>query len=229
MTGAAVTPVRRALDWGRLAPLRLRARAVAEGLYSGSHRSLRRGPGIEFGGHRSYLPGDDLRFLDRRAMMRHDKLLIREFETETDRGLRLILDASQSMAYRSDTAPGAKLAFAALIGAALGRVALSGQDTVSLDWIGGDDVRPLPATGGPDAFDRLVSALEPAVPSGDVARNPDVLDRTLAQVADPAKLFVVYKGERAAEFRIGMAVSVTIGEKSYPGPGVHSVALPVAA
>ena len=41
--------------------------------------------------------------------------------------------------------------------------------------------------------------------------------RTLAQVADPAKLFVVYKGERAAEFRIGMAVSVTIGEKSYPG------------
>lgn len=180
-------PLRQALDWGRLAPLRLRARAIAEGLYSGAHRSRRRGPGVEFGGRRNYFPGDDLRFLDRHAMMRHDQLLIREFETETDRGLRLVLDASQSMGYRSETAPGAKLAFAAVIAAALARVALSGQDTVSLDWIGGDGSRPLAATGGLDAFDRLVSALEPATPAGDVLQNPDELDRTLEQVARRAR------------------------------------------
>jgi uncharacterized protein (DUF58 family) len=120
-------------------------------------------------------------------MMRHDKLLVREFETETDRGIRLVVDASQSMAYRSEAAPGAKLAFAAVIAAALARVALSGHDTVSLDWIGGSDVRPLAATSGPDAFDRLVSALEPAAPSGDVFENPESLDRTLAQVARRAR------------------------------------------
>jgi uncharacterized protein (DUF58 family) len=160
---------------------------IAEGLYSGAHRSLRRGPGVEFGGHRRYLPGDDLRFLDRRSMMRHDKLLVREFETETDRGIRLLLDASRSMAYRSETAPGAKLAFAAVIAAALARVALSGQDTVSLDWIGGDPVRPLPPSSGPDAFDRLVSVLERAAPSGDVRTAPDAFDRALAQVARRAR------------------------------------------
>jgi uncharacterized protein (DUF58 family) len=175
------------LDWGKLAPLKLRARAIAEGLYAGAHRSRRRGPGVEFGGHRSYVPGDDLRFLDRRATMRHGKLLVREFETETDRGLRLVVDASRSMAYRSEGAPGAKLAFAALIGAALARIALAGGETVSLDWVGGASARPLGAMGGLEAFDRLVDALEAVQPGGDILREPEAFDRTLSVVARRAR------------------------------------------
>src|SRR5918911_423069 len=116
------------IDWGNITPLRLRARVVAEGVYAGAHRSLRRGPGVEFGGHRPYVPGDDLRWLDRRALLRHDKLIVREFETETDRGLRLVLDASASMGFRSREAPAAKLAYAALLAAALARVALASGD-----------------------------------------------------------------------------------------------------
>src|SRR5262249_32964690 len=73
------------IDWGALAPLRLKARAVAEGVYAGMHRSARKGAGVEFGGQRPYVPGDDLRFFDRRALLRHDRLMVREFETETDR------------------------------------------------------------------------------------------------------------------------------------------------
>jgi len=179
--------LRPSLDWGRLAPLRLRAKAVAEGVYSGAHRSRRRGQGVEFGGHRTYVPGDDLRFLDRRATMRHGKLLVREFETETDRGLRLLLDASRSMGYRSDGAPGAKLAFAALIGAALAHVVLSGFDTVSLDWIGGEGARPVAAMGGMEAFERLVDALESVTPGGDVLREPAVLDHACELVARRAR------------------------------------------
>jgi len=171
------------LDWGKLAPLRLRARAVAEGVYAGAHRSRRRGPGVEFGGHRSYVPGDDLRFLDRRATMRHGKLLVRQFETETDRGLRLVVDASQSMAYRSEEAPGAKLAYAALIGAALCRVALASADTVSLDFIGGERAPPLPAMGGLEAFDRLTEILAAIEPSGDASTSLPLLDTALDAVA----------------------------------------------
>src|SRR5256885_6124730 len=104
----------RSIDWGAIAPLRLRARALADGVYAGAHRSLRRGPGVEFGGHRPYVPGDDLRWLDRRALLRHDKLIVREFETETDRGLRLIVDTSSSIKFRRREAPAAKLAYAAL-------------------------------------------------------------------------------------------------------------------
>src|SRR5258705_676011 len=133
------TLIRGALDWGKIAPLRLRSRLVAEGVYAGGHRSARRGAGVEFGGHRAYTPGDDLRWLDRRSLLRHDRLVVRQFETETDRALRLVVDATASMGYRSTTgrAPGAKLAFASLIAAALARIAVASGDPVGLSFLGG--------------------------------------------------------------------------------------------
>lgn len=175
--------LRKALDWGKLGPLRLRARSVADGVYSGSHRSPRRGPGVEFGGHRNYVPGDDLRWLDRHALMRHGRLLVREFETETDRALRLVVDASASMAFRSAHAPAAKLAYAALIGAALARIALAGGDPVALDWLGGEQRRPLPSMGGREAFERVLGALEAVRPGGDLSLDLAGVERSLAPVA----------------------------------------------
>jgi len=162
--------IRDAIDWGRLAPLRLKASTLADGVYAGAHRSLRRGAGVEFGGHRNYVPGDELRFLDRHARMRHGLLLIREFETETDRALRLVVDASASMSFRSERAPAAKYAYAALLAAALARVALARGDRVSLDFIGGERTLGLPSTGGREAFERIVGHLETARPSGAATR-----------------------------------------------------------
>lgn len=177
----------RGMDWGKLAPLRLRAQNVADGVYAGAHRSARRGAGIEFGGHRAYTPGDDLRWLDRHALMRHGRLLVRQFETETDRTLRLLVDASASMRYKSERAPGAKLAYAALIAAALGRVALSTGDPVGLDWLGGSGQRPLPAMGGREAFERLVGALEDVEPGGDLGLDPAEVERAVAPIARYAR------------------------------------------
>jgi uncharacterized protein (DUF58 family) len=180
-------PALTGIDWGSIAPLRLRARAVAEGVYAGAHRSLRRGPGVEFGGHRPYVPGDDLRWLDRRALLRHDRLIVREFETETDRGLRLILDASASMSFRSRGAPGAKLAFAALLAAALARVALASGDPVGLEWLGGRSCRSLPAVAGREAFERVLGALESADPGGDLRADASSIDGAFSIVARRAK------------------------------------------
>ncbi len=179
--------IKRAIDWGQLAPLSVHARAVADGLYVGVHRSPRRGPGVEFGGHRAYLPGDDLRWLDRRALMRHGRLLVREFETDTDRAMRLIVDASASMGYRSEHAPAAKIAYASLLAAALARVALSGGDPVALDWFGGTDRRPLPAMGGREAFERIVAALEGAQPGGEMQEDVRAVDRAFAPIAHHAR------------------------------------------
>lgn len=175
------------IDWGSIAPLRLRARALADGVYAGAHRSLRRGPGVEFGGHREYVPGDDLRWLDHRALLRHDKLLVREFETETDRGLRLIVDASASMAFRSTKAPASKFAFAALLASALARIALASGDPVGLEWVGGARVRPLPAMSGREAFERVVGALEAANVGGDLRGDASSLDQAFGTVARRAK------------------------------------------
>ncbi len=138
---------------------------------------------MEFGGHRPYVPGDDLRFFDRRALLRHDRMMIREFETETDRALWLCVDATASMAYRSARAPGAKLAYGALIGAALARVALSSGDPVGLGWIGGRGALSLPATGGREAFDRMAGALESIAAAGDASTDDGAMERALAPIA----------------------------------------------
>jgi uncharacterized protein (DUF58 family) len=115
--------------------------------------------------------------------MRHGKLLVREFETETDRAVRLLIDASQSMAYRSARAPGAKLAFGALVAAALARIALAAGDPVALDWIGGEERRPLPAMGGREAFERVIGALETVRPGGDLSLDLAAVERSMAPIA----------------------------------------------
>jgi uncharacterized protein (DUF58 family) len=175
------------IDWGELVPLRIKARAIAEGVYAGMHRSVRKGAGIEFGGQRPYVPGDDLRFFDRRALLRHDRLMVREFETETDRALWICVDATASMSYRGEGAPGAKLAYAALIAAAMARVALATGDPVGLVWIGGRGTHALPAMAGREAFERIVGALESAAAAGDASDDKNALDRTLAPVARRAR------------------------------------------
>jgi uncharacterized protein (DUF58 family) len=177
----------RSIDWGSIAPLRLRAKVVADGVYAGAHRSLRRGPGVEFGGHRQYVPGDDLRWLDRRALLRHDKLIVREFETETDRGLRLVVDASASMGWKSRAAPAAKYAFAALIAGGLARLAVASGDPVGLEWFGGEGARPLPARAGREAFERVIGALESVGAAGDLGLDGGSVERAFGSVARKAK------------------------------------------
>jgi len=180
--------LRRAIDWGSLAPLRIRARMVAEGVYAGAHRSARKGAGVEFGGHRAYTPGDDLRHLDVRSLLRHDHLLVRQFETETDRALRLVVDASASMGYRGARAPGAKLAWAALVAAALARVAVKSGDPIGMSFIGGSkDARPVPVRGGREVFERVVDALEAQSAEGEASSSPAFLDNAIGSIARSAR------------------------------------------
>lgn len=180
--------LRRSVDWGSLAPLRIRARMVAEGVYAGAHRSARKGAGVEFGGHRAYVPGDDLRWLDVRSLLRHDHLLVRQFETETDRALRLVVDASASMSYRGASAPASKFAFASLVAAALARIAIRSGDPVGMSFIGGaKDARGVPVSGGREAFERVLDALEGQIAEGDAFGDVAALDRAIGALSRAAR------------------------------------------
>jgi uncharacterized protein (DUF58 family) len=180
--------LRRTIDWGSLAPLRIRARMVAEGVYAGAHRSARKGAGVEFGGHRAYVPGDDLRWLDVRSLLRHDRLLVRQFETETDRALRLVVDATASMGYHGRSVSHAKLAWASLVGAALARIAIRSGDPVGLGFIGGAAAaRPVPVRGGREAFERVIDALEAQSAEGDALTDVSKLDRAIGALARAAR------------------------------------------
>jgi uncharacterized protein (DUF58 family) len=174
------------LDWAALGRLRLQARRIADGAWVGLHASHRRGAGLEFAGHRSYVPGDDLRWLDQRALLRHERLLIKQFETETERTLRLVVDASASMGFRSDASALRKLDVAALIAAALTRIAVRSGDPVGLNFLSGDVGQPLPVAGGLQAFERTLIELSRVEPLGHVGSNRGDLERALAPVTQRA-------------------------------------------
>jgi uncharacterized protein (DUF58 family) len=81
--------------------LEVTARNVVEGFISGMHRSPYRGFSVEFAQHREYVQGDDLRFLDWKAYAKSDKYYIKEYEEETNFRAVIVLDASESMRYKS--------------------------------------------------------------------------------------------------------------------------------
>jgi uncharacterized protein (DUF58 family) len=173
--------------WGDLRPLRIRARVAAEGLYSGMHRSVRRGPGVEFGGYRTYYPGDDLRLIDRRALLRYDKLQVREFETETERAVRVLVDASASMAYSGAVGSKrdqhiSKYAYAALLAAGLAHITLRGGDPFGTLVFGGaradadsrsgraaPALQQVPSSASRSTFERVAELYESVHPGGDLA------------------------------------------------------------
>jgi uncharacterized protein (DUF58 family) len=176
------------IDWGSLGPLPIKTKLLAEGIFSGRHRSTKRGGGIEFDGFREYAAGDDVRRLDKRALLQRDKLLVRQFETETERSVRLIVDATLSMQYCSKRALGAKYAYAALLAGALARVAVQGGDPVALDYLGGKthSLSKVRTSGGMEAYRRVLVSLETTVPFGDaLARRavPSLLEGIFDEIS----------------------------------------------
>lgn len=114
----------RRLDALRLTPLR-----PVSGGVSGSRRSLRQGASVEFADYREYVSGDDLRSVDWNAYGRLEKLFLKLFIDDEDLGLHLLLDTSGSMAFGL---PVTKSLYAKKLAAALGYVALTHGDRVSV-------------------------------------------------------------------------------------------------
>ena len=162
--------------WSSIASLRIRSRLVAEGVDAGAHRSARRGSGIEFGGHREYVPGDDLRWIDRRALLRHGRLLVRQFETETDRALRLVVDASASMGFGDAK----KLRYAKRVCAALAYVGLANLDRVSIVSTSDHILDRMPQTRGKARIFKVFRFLQELEATG-VTDLEDALKSFVAQ------------------------------------------------
>ena len=116
----------------KLAGLTLRARGTVEGAVTGAHRSPFHGFAAEFAEHREYAPGDDLRYVDWKIYGRSDRVFVKQFEEETNFACHVLLDASESMSYRSDSALLSKLEFAKHIAAAISYIVVKQQDAVGL-------------------------------------------------------------------------------------------------
>src|SRR5262245_64537632 len=97
---------------------------------SGHHRSPQRGSAVEFAQHRQYVPGDELRRLDWKIFARSDRLVVKEFVEETNFSCHLLVDASESMSFRS--LAWSKFDYARWCAAALGHLVLRQRDAAGL-------------------------------------------------------------------------------------------------
>ena len=158
------TPLLDPAALARVKDLRLVARTLVDGAVVGLHRQPRAGTGVELEQFRSYQPGDDPRRIDWRAHARSDRLIVRESPVERDVTVRLVVDASASMAHRDGDL--SKLDYARMLAAALAFLALRQGDGVALDAIGATAV-DLPPTRRRRALERLLFALEGLAPGGD--------------------------------------------------------------
>ena len=156
----------------KLQGLQLRARLIVEGYVSGVHRSPFHGFSIEFAEHREYTPGDDLRYLDWKVFGRTDKFYLKQFEEETNLICYLLLDTSESMAYKSDRAAMSKLEYAQSAAAALSYLILNQQDSVGLVAFD-EEIRALVRPGGnPSHLKQLLQVMETSAGTRKTATGP---------------------------------------------------------
>ncbi len=144
--------------------LELAARMVVDGIMLGRHTSRRAGAGLEFSQYRSYQPGDDLRRVDWKLFGRSDRYFVREAETETSLTVRILLDATGSMAHTE--AGISKLDYARYLAAALALLAHRQGDAVGLYVLRDGAVEPLQPRRDPDQLHRLLHELERLTPGG---------------------------------------------------------------
>jgi uncharacterized protein (DUF58 family) len=112
----------------RLEQFQLLAQRRAKSNARGERRSRARGQSVEFADYRNYVPGDDFRHLDWNLYGRLERLFLKLYEEERELPVRVFLDASESMTFGEPR----KFDFARQVAAAVGYVALSGFDRVSV-------------------------------------------------------------------------------------------------
>lgn len=114
----------------KLASIELKARMVVEGFIVGLHRSPYHGFSVEFAEHRQYMPGDDFKHIDWKVYGKSDRFYIKQFEEETNLKAYILLDASNSMGYKSNGI--SKLEYGSYLAASLSYLMLRQQDAPGL-------------------------------------------------------------------------------------------------
>jgi len=109
----------------RLSRLAIIAPRVFPGSSQGKRFSRTRGSeGMEFAGHKEYSPGDDFRSIDWNVYARLEELVVKNFETQENLRLYVLLDCSASMASGNPQ----KGAWAKRLAAALAYIGFANED-----------------------------------------------------------------------------------------------------
>lgn len=148
----------------RIQGVKLRARAVMEGVLSGLHKSPHQGQSVEFAEHKEYAPGDELRHLDWKAYGKFDKYYVKRYEHETNLRAVMVVDASASMGYRSGAL--SKLDVATTLAGALCYLLVRQQDAAGIALMTNGRFQDVPPRASAGHLNVLLDTLEHAQPNG---------------------------------------------------------------
>lgn len=135
----------------------LHTRRAVLGYRQGTHRSIRRGHGVEFAEYRQYELGDNPRYIDWNLYGRSDKLYIKRYLEEENVSVFIVIDGSGSLTHPDLSI---KWQFAKTLSTYAGYIALASQDPVTISVLGHTSS---PTFSGGRAFSRipaLLSSLE---------------------------------------------------------------------
>lgn len=164
----------------RVRRLEIRARRLAQEVFSGDYASSFRGQGLDFDEFREYQPGDEIRFIDWNVTARMETPYIRKFREERELSVILAVDISGSTDYGSDFL--SKRERAAELAALLGFSARYNGDKVGLLLFAKEPVLYLPPAKGGRPVLRAVREIlttKPADPGTSISEASKFLLQTL--------------------------------------------------
>ena len=162
--------------------LEIRARSGA----AGEHLARRRGGAAEFQEHRPYAAGDDLRRIDWAAYARSGEPVVKQFRAEEDVVVRLLCDASASLAFGEPP----KLDVARKLTAAVGYMALASSERAELVVLCDGAATHAPGSRGRGALAALLRRLEALCPAGGADLSA-AIDGVVRRARRPGALVVV--------------------------------------
>lgn len=167
----------------RLEQLAIGVRRRLAGLHPGEHRSRKLGTSVDFADWRPYVSGDDFRRIDYQIYARLDRLVVRLYEAEEELDLRILLDASESMAFHG------KLLMAKKTAATFAYLASLRRDRARVWVFDSDGVRPSPWARSRETALRLIDWIEAVEGNGE--GRPGVALSRLTASGVPAGLTIL--------------------------------------
>ena len=151
---------------GRLENLEVLAKGIVEGFISGMHRSPHHGFSVEFAEYREYVPGDPLRHVDWTVLARTDRVVIRQYEQETNLRATIFLDCSRSLDFKS-ASKFTKFQYACYTAAALVYLLGHQQDAAGLVTHCQGQTRHFPPRSSAMAVREMLLHIESLKPQGE--------------------------------------------------------------
>ncbi|MBD3191393.1 MAG: DUF58 domain-containing protein [Candidatus Heimdallarchaeota archaeon] len=141
----------------------------------GAHRTKLKGTGMEFWGIRQYYPEDAFRYIDWKAFSRTNTLMVREFETEKNIRIMVLLDTSKSM--EQGLIRNTKLEFSIRAVVLLTHMAMDRRDLIGMATYNRGLQTFIPAKHGASNFNQILENLAYVYP-----RGPSYLSRTIQEL-----------------------------------------------